>query len=125
MKDKKLNWKKEQVKDVKTGKMKSVVRIFDEEEGVERFKMFQKRQAVKRIKLGDSDVSGMADMDRFFEAVANSIGPSSYKGYLTAADVKGMAGSEQRSKADRKKQQEDAKKRKLDKKNSEESSDTS
>lgn len=98
---KQLNWKKEQVKDIKTGKVKSIVRIFDEEEGVERFKMFQKRQAVKRLKIGNSDAN-MEDVDKFFEAVANSIGPGSCKGYLTAADVKGMAGNEPMSKAERK-----------------------
>ena len=66
--------------------------------------MFQKRQAVKRLKIGNSDAN-MEDVDKFFEAVANSIGPGSCKGLLTAADVKGMAGNEPMSKAERKNRQ--------------------
>ena len=123
--EKKINYKREQVKDVKTGKMKSIARIFDEEEGVDRFRLFTKRQAVKRLKLGDSDLSSMQDMDKFFEAVACSIGPAGQKGYLTAADVKEMEGYLPMSKAQRKKEADAKKKKKLDKRDSNESSDAS
>ena len=117
---KKLKVKKVQRKNVATGQMETVVLIFDHQEGIERFKIFQRRFASKRTRLGDKDTSVHEDIDHFFLAVAGELGSQNTKGFLTHADVKHME-QEALSKVELKKKQEE-KKRKLNKNDSEDSS---
>ena len=117
---KKLQVKKVQRKNVATGQMETVVLIFDHQEGIERFKIFQRRFASKRTRLGDADTSIHEDIDHFVLAVSGELGPQNTKGFLTHADVKHME-QEALSKKEIKMKQEE-KKRKLKKNDSEDSS---
>ena len=94
--------------------------ILDHQEGIERFKIFQRRFASKRTRLGDQDTSIHEDIDQLFLAVAGELGSQNTKGLLTHADVKRME-QEALSKVELKKKQEE-KKRKLKKTDTEESS---
>ena len=92
---------KEVRKSLVTGEIETVVRIFDEEEGIERFNLFQRRFGQKRTRMGDSETSSTADTDAFMLAVAQQMGPQNTKGFLTAADVKHME-TESLSKSEKK-----------------------
>ena len=85
---KKLNVKKDTRFNLVTRKEESIIRIFDEEEGVERFRQFQRKAVEKRTRLADK-VSEPEELDNLFTAVATAIGrPTNTKGFLTAADIK-------------------------------------
>ena len=117
---KKLSVKKEVRKNLATGENETVVLIFDEEEGIERFNLFQRRFGQKRNRMSDSETSSTADTDAFMLAVAQQMGPRNTKGFLTAADVKHME-TESLSKPE-KKQRGQVSNRKLKSNGSDESS---
>ena len=54
---KKMDFKKESQKNLRTGKVELFYRVFDDEEGVERFESYQDRKTSKRRKLGDTIAS--------------------------------------------------------------------
>ena len=117
---KKLRVKKEVRRNLATCEDDTVVRIFDEEEDIER--VFQQRFGQNGTRLGYSETSSTADTDAFMLALAQQMGPQNTKGFLTAADVKRME-TERLSESD-KKQRGQVSKRKLKTNESDESSNS-
>ena len=85
---KKLPWKLDTRWNLVKRCEETIVRVFDDDEGIERFKNYQRKGVVKRTRLADV-ATDPAELDKFFAKVAETIGrPTNTKGYLTAADLR-------------------------------------
>lgn len=83
---KKMDFKKESQKNLRTGKVELFYRVFDDEEGVERFESYQDRKTSKRRKLGDT-IASNEDQEETFDAAARAILETTTKSGVTRADL--------------------------------------
>ena len=61
--------------------------VFKEQEGVNNFKLFKKKSALKKHEVGDSQLNSAEDQNKVFQAVSNDMFNHAEKGRVISKDL--------------------------------------